>query len=163
MTPDTVPAFLSGDFKEIGHRDKSISVGHQSEFVRSMSQDILNETRQLLGFFDAHRFSHAVRRCPPRNLSACLTRMPRFDKFLKLCEIFNLKQPEARLPHATRLATPSGVSNLFLNGGFWALCQGLWGDGSPQLAAAVSALSNFFACADLHLKRCHHRIRGMIP
>jgi hypothetical protein len=54
--------------------------------------------------------------------------MPRFDKFLKLCEIFNLKQPEARLPHATRLATPSGVGNLFLNGGFRPLCQGLWVD-----------------------------------
>jgi hypothetical protein len=60
----------------------------------------------LLGFFDMHCFAHAFWRCPPRNLSACLTRMPRFDKFLKLCEIFNLKRSGARRFHPTRLAMP---------------------------------------------------------
>lgn len=120
MTPDMVPAFLFGDFKEIGHRDESISVGHQSEFVRSTSQDILNETRQLLGFFDAHYCSHAVRWCQPTNLTACLTRMPRFDKFLKLCEIFNLKRSEARLPHPTRLGAPQRCYKTFFEWRFLA-------------------------------------------
>ena len=43
MTPDTVPAFLFGDFKEIGHRDKSISIGHQTELIRFSFQYVCQQ------------------------------------------------------------------------------------------------------------------------